>query len=183
MTTLYRPPCHRQTRSYGMVDGLRRGSTSSISSDDDSITPCPLAKEETRRMQTEHFESSPRQEARPQAERQRSWRDERCHFNPLDSDANNTDPAILWRTMLAIQRTFGCYNSARMRAAIEMGEEDLPVPPKTCLDLLNDSITQLPEEARRELDDFLSSESCSRRRSSSSWKRRFVHGPSYLSNQ
>lgn len=53
---------------------------------------------------------------------------------------------------------------------------DIPAS-KTCLDLLNDSITQLPDEARRQLDDFLShNEPCSSRRSSSSWRRRLVHG-------
>ena len=46
------------------------------------------------------------------------------------------------------------------------------------MDLLNDSIAELPEQARQQLDDFLAGESGSRRRSTSSWKRRLLHGPS-----
>lgn len=78
-------------------------------------------------MQAERLETQPSQEARLPTERPKSWRDQSWHFNPLHGDADDTDPTMLWRTMLAIQRTFGCYNSARMRAAIEMGDEDVPV--------------------------------------------------------
>jgi hypothetical protein len=46
------------------------------------------------------------------------------HFDPLDGEGDSVDPSRLWQKMLAIQRVFGCYNSARMRAALEMGVED-----------------------------------------------------------
>ncbi|KAK0724632.1 hypothetical protein B0H67DRAFT_449079, partial [Lasiosphaeris hirsuta] len=64
------------------------------------------------------------------------------------------DAETLWKRMLAIQRMFGCYNSARMRAALDTGAEGF-IPSRTCLDLLNDSIDQLPEESRRQLEEFL----------------------------
>lgn len=105
----------------------RRTSAASMNSLDDMITPCPSEEQETGRMRTEPLESSPRQGARAQAERPKSWRDDCGHFNPLDGDAGKSDPTELWRTMLAIERNFGCYNSARMRAAIEMGDEHVPV--------------------------------------------------------
>lgn len=35
---------------------------------------------------------------------------------------SDIDSETLWRRMLEIQRTFGCYNSARMDAALESGE-------------------------------------------------------------
>jgi len=119
--------------------------------------------------------------ARPQATRTSSWRSETSHFDPVTSDGDDVDPTELWHTMLAIQRVFGCYNSARMRAALELGDDQVSVPSKLCLDLLNDSISQLPDEARQQLEDFLHSSSMKRmrRRSSSSfsssrWRRRVL---------
>ncbi len=35
------------------------------------------------------------------------------------ADGEHLDPARLWKMMLAIQRRFRCYNSARMSAALE----------------------------------------------------------------
>ncbi|RKU44792.1 hypothetical protein DL546_007476 [Coniochaeta pulveracea] len=63
---------------------------------------------------------------------------------------DGVDPSLLWQNMLAVQRAFGCYNSARMRAAVEMGGDEGLMPSKACLDLLNDSISRLPEDARRQ---------------------------------
>ncbi|OIW25572.1 hypothetical protein CONLIGDRAFT_498657 [Coniochaeta ligniaria NRRL 30616] len=167
------PSCHEEDCHYVAASNSRRGSTSSSSDEDDLITPCPLERQESRPV-----DAPPLQQPRPQTQRPRSWRDEIWHFNPLDSEGDDVDPSMLWRTMLAIERAFGCYNSARMRAALEMGDHQVPVPSKTCLDLLNDSITQLPEDARRQLADFLNNESSGpRRRSTSSWKRRLSRGP------
>ncbi|KAK3689116.1 hypothetical protein B0T22DRAFT_480338 [Podospora appendiculata] len=72
----------------------------------------------------------------------------------IESDID-VDAETLWHRMLAIQKMFGCYNSARMRAALDTGAESGFIPSRTCLDLLNDSIDQLPEEAKRKLEDFL----------------------------
>jgi hypothetical protein len=131
MTALYNEPAlHSRPVSYGMSDQSRRGSTSSLdSTDDDVITPCPLEKIDSCRMRTEHTQAtSVPDQARPQTDRPKSWRDKGPHFNPLDSNSSDdTDRTLLWRTMLAIQRTFGCYNSARMRAALEMGDMAVPV--------------------------------------------------------
>lgn len=129
-------------------------------------------------MDSERLDALPSQEPRSQAQRPKSWRDENWHFNPLDCEGDDVDTSALWRTMLDIERAFGCYKSARMRAALELGDKEVPVPSKTCLDLLNDSITQLPEESRRQLVDFLHNESSEpRRRSTSSWKRRVSRSP------
>lgn len=91
------------------------------------ITPCPLERQESRHADAERLDAPPAQEARPQAQRPKSWRDENWHFNPLDCEGDDVDPSMLWRTMLAIERAFGCYKSARMRAAIEMGDKEVPV--------------------------------------------------------
>ncbi|KAK2071373.1 hypothetical protein P8C59_005802 [Phyllachora maydis] len=116
----------------------------------------------------------------------RVWRELEGHFDPLDgTDGDADDTARLWRRMLAIQRAFGCYRSARMSAALEAGEDGV-VPTRTCLDLLNDSIAELPAADRRALDAFLGRGArCAPRRRSGSpaaWaaalKRRLRHGAS-----
>jgi len=47
--------------------------------------------------------------------------------------------------MLALQREFHCYKSARMEAVVEALEagwrvEEVPVPSRFCLDLLNEEL-------------------------------------------
>jgi hypothetical protein len=128
MTALHhRPSRHGQDSRYVTASNSRRGSTSSFSDDDDLITPCPLERQESRRVDTEGRDTPPPQKPRPQKQRPKSWRDENWHFNPLDYEGDDVDTSMLWRTMLAIERAFGCYNSARMRAALEMGDKQVPV--------------------------------------------------------
>ncbi|KAB5527970.1 hypothetical protein GE09DRAFT_409711 [Coniochaeta sp. 2T2.1] len=157
-------PQHHHYRSRPSTP--RRGSTASFSSDDD-ITPAPLQKQQTRQTQPTHQTTSPSSSTStpspslsPQrhhrSQRPTSWRSSEHYISPLVPPTDEeTDATALWHTMLAIQRELGCYNSARMRAAVESGGEG-PVPSKTCLDLLNDSIRHLPEDELREIDDFLS---------------------------
>lgn len=73
----------------------------------------------------------------------------------LGSWSEDEETERLWRRMLELQRHFRCYNSARMDAAVDDENMSAIVPPRSCLDLLNDSIGALPEEAQRELDNFL----------------------------
>jgi hypothetical protein len=104
-----------------------------MSDDDDTITPCPReepytsSQEQSQRTQPEPRGSPQPKGARAHTQRPKSWRHESWHFEPLDSEGDDDDPARLWWTMLSIQRVFGCYNSARMRAAIEMGEDGVPI--------------------------------------------------------
>ncbi|KAK8135013.1 hypothetical protein PG984_007025 [Apiospora sp. TS-2023a] len=56
------------------------------------------------------------------------------------------DPERLWRRMLELQQTYGCYNSARMSAALESGDASLR-PSRACLDLLNENMVLLPDDA------------------------------------
>ncbi|KAI0393217.1 hypothetical protein F5Y17DRAFT_316726 [Xylariaceae sp. FL0594] len=55
------------------------------------------------------------------------------------------DPDRLWRRMLGLQQRFGCYNSARMSAALSSGNFSVLRPSKACLDLLNENMMALPE--------------------------------------
>ncbi|RYP15856.1 hypothetical protein DL765_005470 [Monosporascus sp. GIB2] len=66
------------------------------------------------------------------------------------------DPERLWKRMLALQQVYGCYNSARMSAALSSGDFNLLLPSKACLDLLNEHMTLLPDEAERALGDWRS---------------------------
>ncbi|KAH7397685.1 hypothetical protein BKA64DRAFT_44438 [Cadophora sp. MPI-SDFR-AT-0126] len=71
------------------------------------------------------------------------------------SEASNLAPAFVprkgesdaecWSRMLALQREYHCYNSARLEAAVEALDngwriEDVPIPSRFCLDLLNEEL-------------------------------------------
>ncbi|RYP49521.1 hypothetical protein DL768_004787 [Monosporascus sp. mg162] len=66
------------------------------------------------------------------------------------------DPERLWKRMLALQQIYGCYNSARMSAALSSGNFSLLLPSKACLDLLNEHMTLLPDEAERAVGNWRS---------------------------
>lgn len=114
------------------------------------------------------------------------------HFDPTDGE--DMDNARLWRRMLDIQREFHCYNSARMAAALlemEMGMDVGPYARKLdssflclmsmlawnkisdtclsasrgCLDLLNDSVSDMPVHDKERLVDWLHEHSSRRKRS------------------
>ncbi|CAK7231392.1 hypothetical protein SBRCBS47491_007915 [Sporothrix bragantina] len=114
-----------------------RASSASLSDhEDDAITPVEEHED--------HHE-----ETRPQA----------APKKPAPSHAvdNPFENARLWHRMLAIQRRYHCYNSARMSAALEDAEVEAVVPPRACMDLLNDSMATawLCEEARAEVATLL----------------------------
>lgn len=55
--------------------------------------------------------------------------------------------AECWSRMLQLQREYHCYNSARLEAAVEALErglaiEEVPIPSRLCLDLLNEELEQ-----------------------------------------
>jgi len=55
--------------------------------------------------------------------------------------------AECWSRMLKLQREYHCYNSARLEAAVEALErglaiEEVPIPSRLCLDLLNEELEQ-----------------------------------------
>ncbi|KAK8086060.1 hypothetical protein PG994_001034 [Apiospora phragmitis] len=62
------------------------------------------------------------------------------------------DPERLWRRMLELQQTYGCYNSARMSAALESGDASLR-PSRACLNLLNEHMVLLPDDTDYALRD------------------------------
>lgn len=122
--------------------------------DEDAITPCPpempvpgapepcYQHNDRPPRRTPSASSAASSTSSPGCPRRRSpggrvWRELEGHFDPLDgTDGDADDTARLWRRMLAIQRAFGCYRSARMSAALEAGEDGVvrelchpPTPP------------------------------------------------------
>lgn len=97
----------------------------------------------------------------------------------------------LWQRMLDIQRTFHCYNSARMSAALlelemgvdaghlarrffnhctnrlpcDIGADPCPIASRSCLDLMNESISAMSEEERHRLTEWLQANPTKKRRS------------------
>ncbi|KAI1371761.1 hypothetical protein F4677DRAFT_285621 [Hypoxylon crocopeplum] len=134
----------------------RRSSSSTVTDDIDAITPCPLARSMSEEMAvaelidpvdkfTESRSPSPCSE---------------CSSVPMDASRNRRreslkaleegtggDPERLWKRMLSLQRIYGCYNSARMSAALSSGDVSLLLPSKACLNLLNENMSFLPDEA------------------------------------
>ncbi|KAK0625015.1 hypothetical protein B0T17DRAFT_531686 [Bombardia bombarda] len=172
--TTHQPHRHQRPNNIYSRRGssAAQSSTSSLSGDDLAITPCP-SEQSISKQHASQKQQQPRTTAQLQQDQQghsvqglrrsNSWRresedrngDHASHDGADHSNDNGVDPETLWRRMLAIQRIFGCYNSARMRAAIDMGVEGGFVPSMTCLDLLNDSIDQLPEESKRQVEEYL----------------------------
>ena len=131
-----------------------------------------------------------------------------------DHRAGNNNTERLWRQMLAVQDRFGCYNSARMAAALEMGRKErgrmirefflvfffFPstcllsfyfisqlvcpvrvsrfhewlmcfVASRTCLNLINDSIGEMPEDTKQRIELFLEREGTGSYGARGRWKR------------
>jgi hypothetical protein len=125
-----------ERRSSTSRGSTSASSTSSFSDDDDAITPCPpqsFPEEHRDHQQDRTPRQQPRSPAshRPNAERRQSWRSSQVmsaepHPGSLDGYVAEVevDSVTLWKRMLVIQRIFGCYNSARMSAALDTGVED-----------------------------------------------------------
>lgn len=80
-----------------------------------------------------------------------SDRQRRSSLHRALEEGTGGDPERLWRKMLALQQIYGCYNSARMSAALESDDASLLLPSKACLDLLNENMNLLPDEVEQVL--------------------------------
>jgi len=63
----------------------------------------------------------------------------------VEADGTWESDAQCWARMLALQRRYHCYNSARLEAAVEALESgtpigEVPMPSRLCLDLLNEGL-------------------------------------------
>ncbi|KAI0426365.1 hypothetical protein F5Y09DRAFT_345776 [Xylaria sp. FL1042] len=113
--------------------------------DIDAITPCPIGPTTSTETMSPIGDLRSMRSASPSS--LRSSPDiirRRASVKALE-EGTNGDPERLWMRMLALQRKFGCYNSARMSAALSSGDVGILRPSKACLDLLNENMVALPE--------------------------------------
>ncbi|KAH8596864.1 hypothetical protein B0O99DRAFT_685344 [Bisporella sp. PMI_857] len=74
--------------------------------------------------------------------------------SPISIPESKESDAACWERMLMLQREYHCYKSARLEAAVEAIERgaeinEVPMPPRICLDLLNEEL-KAQIEAHRE---------------------------------
>ncbi|KLU85625.1 hypothetical protein MAPG_04647 [Magnaporthiopsis poae ATCC 64411] len=170
---------HPRYRSATSSCATSRASSAALSDDEDAITPAgPVVVEETRHNNNSSSNGNSSKAGR-RKRRAVSPADSNldvpsfslddgvgfCYldaYNNSHHDAASSDPLAagmdslsLWRRMLAVQRVFGCYNSARISAALDDETLQSRVPSRACLDLLNDSIAHLPEDEREQVEYFI----------------------------
>ncbi|KAI1802705.1 hypothetical protein F4811DRAFT_383448 [Daldinia bambusicola] len=138
-----------------MPAALRDSRQSAIVDDIDAITPCPLTRGSHKPVEEsgiinsinkfpESRSPSPCSECSSMsADASKSRRRE--SLKALEAGTEG-DPERLWERMLVLQQTYGCYNSARMSAALSSGDVSLLLPSMACLNLLNENISFLPNE-------------------------------------
>ncbi|KAI0413018.1 hypothetical protein F5X98DRAFT_302774 [Xylaria grammica] len=116
--------------------------------DIDAITPCPLGSATSTETMSPMSDLRATRSASPSSLRSSvssvDMSRRRASVKALE-EGTNGDPERLWMRMLALQQKFGCYNSARMSAALSSGNMSILRPSKACLDLLNENMTALPE--------------------------------------
>ena len=139
--TMSRPESRPAFHRWGTSAGSASSTTSSLSDDEDAITPCPPQTNSVQRFEDKRHdcrETAHKQRhvpaqnsSAPSPRRRDSWRSSQVmHLDghaerEADTSMHEVDAQTLWRRMLAVQRAFGCYNSARMDAALDTGEEGL----------------------------------------------------------
>ena len=121
----------RSSHFFRNIYSARQLLSSSYTEDeDDAITPCPVEPSPPAAHDDEHHHPrSPLSRSSSSSSLRSTQSSLRSSIEDLDTmrDYNAIDTQLLWRRMLAIQRTFGCYNSTRMQLAIEMGEQNASV--------------------------------------------------------
>ncbi|KAI0535897.1 hypothetical protein GGR58DRAFT_419769 [Xylaria digitata] len=114
--------------------------------DVDAITPCPVGSTTTSTemiMPMDDLRTT--RSASPSSLRSSLDISRRRASVKALEEGTDGDPERLWMRMLALQKKFGCYNSARMSAALSSGNVSILRPSKACLDLLNEHMATLPE--------------------------------------
>ncbi|KAL8377354.1 hypothetical protein RB595_008166 [Gaeumannomyces hyphopodioides] len=169
-------PAHPRYRSAFSSCATSRASSASLSDDEDAITPAgPIvaaAVEETRHSSSSSKAGRRKRRAVSPVDSNPDVSsfslDDGVGFCYLGANSNGHDAASasdplaagmdslsLWRRMLAVQRVFGCYNSARISAALDDEALQSRVPSRACLDLLNDGIAHLPDGEREQVEYFI----------------------------
>ncbi|KAJ4413822.1 hypothetical protein N0V82_008316 [Gnomoniopsis sp. IMI 355080] len=148
----------------------------SFSDDEDAITPCSSPPPEPQDVAVPSQQPSQqvtsttilkKSNSYSAASSRKTSTAHSWHFDPTEGE--EMDDWHLWQRMLEIQRTFHCYNSARMSAALlelEMGvDAGHLAPSRSCLDLMNESVSAISEEERHRLSEWLHANPPKKRRS------------------
>ncbi|KAH6640074.1 hypothetical protein BKA67DRAFT_542599 [Truncatella angustata] len=137
--------------------GRRSSSRKTFSDDIDAITPCPQATHPNEASSSQAPPCTVVEDMQPSRSPSPSSCSESEHTAPKGtSERRNSiktleegtegDPERLWKRMLALQQTYGCYRSARMSAALELGDYSCLLPSKVGLDLMNADMHALPDD-------------------------------------
>ncbi|KAI2777611.1 hypothetical protein F4815DRAFT_286701 [Daldinia loculata] len=138
-----------------MPQASRESGRSAIVDDIDAITPCPLTRSGPKAINESDIINSINkfQESRSpspcsecSSDSMHASRSRRRESLKALEEGTEGDPERLWERMLALQQVYGCYNSARMSAALSSGDVSLLLPSKACLNLLNENMSFLPDE-------------------------------------
>ncbi|KAI0131514.1 hypothetical protein F4814DRAFT_445651 [Daldinia grandis] len=138
-----------------MPQASRESGQSAIVDDIDAITPCPLTRSSPKAIKEPEIIDSINkfQESRSpspcsecSSDSTDASRSRRRESLKALEEGTEGDPERLWERMLALQQNYGCYNSARMSAALSSGDVSLLLPSKACLNLLNEDMSFLPDE-------------------------------------
>ncbi|KAI1119795.1 hypothetical protein F5Y10DRAFT_150807 [Nemania abortiva] len=113
--------------------------------DIDAITPCPVRPAASAETRGPIDDLRTTRSASPSSFRSSLDVSRRRASVKALEEGTDGDPERLWMRMLALQRKFGCYNSARMSAALSSGNVSILRPSKACLDLLNENMAILPD--------------------------------------
>ncbi|KAI1447274.1 hypothetical protein F5Y02DRAFT_416296 [Annulohypoxylon stygium] len=144
----------------------RKSSRPTTVDDIDAITPCPLPRSPPKEIEIpelvhpiDKFQESrsPSPCSESASVRTNAFRNRRRESLKALEEGTNGDPVRLWKRMLDLQQTYGCYKSARMSAALSSGDISLLLPSKACLDLLNENMVFLSDEAEDVLGEWQSS--------------------------
>ncbi|KAI2468862.1 hypothetical protein F4781DRAFT_431963 [Annulohypoxylon bovei var. microspora] len=138
-----------------MSKASRKSSRPTTVDDIDAITPCPLARGSPEEIEISELINpiDKFQDSRSPSPcsglsiHMDAFRNRRRESLKALEEGTNGDPERLWKRMLALQQTYGCYNSARMSAALSSGDVGLLLPSKACLNLMNENMAFLPDEA------------------------------------
>jgi hypothetical protein len=157
------------------VSSCASSRNSSSDDDIDAITPCPLAPVEDAPKTPQLTTAT--DFARHSRASSPSSLDESVPASPVGferrrssiktlEEGTDGNPERLWKRMLALQQIYGCYKSARMSAALELGDTNWlmrkwdrtartpkhftntrDAASKACLDLMNEHMESLPDDA------------------------------------
>lgn len=113
--------------------GTRSSSKKMLSNESDEITPCTVSSEKDAGQHPSHEQIEDMRQSRSPSPSSCSESGSAAHSGSFEKRRNSIktieegtegDPERLWKRMLVLQQIYGCYRSARMSAALELGDSN-----------------------------------------------------------